>query len=171
MPIKPAEKPKNIPCACSPFSMVSLHLMAPDSLRQSSAMHIRIRPNFPGLGRGLFRAISSGNWPQKFFSLDFLRQLAEKVFFKRFPQAFGRKASSDFLRQSSAMHIHIRPNFSGLGRGLSLLQARIDGSLRFRFNDFEQRSTFALKEITARRDSTHEKDLHSMDDRRRIRRL
>ena len=48
---------------------------------------------------------------------------------------------------------------------------RIDGSLRFRFNDFEQRSTFALKEITARRDSTHEKDLHSMDDRRRIRRL
>ena len=54
---------------------------------------------------------------------------------------------------------------------LFLHVGRIDGSLRFRFNDFEQRSTFALKEITARRDSTHEKDLHSMDDRRRIRRL
>ena len=69
------------------------------------------------------------------------------------------------------MHTRIRPNFSGLDSGLSLLQARIDGSLRFRFNDFEQLCTFALKEITARRDSTHEKDLHSMDDRRRIRRL
>ena len=57
-----------------------------------------------------------------------------------------------------------------LGRSFSA-RGRIDGSLRFRFNDFEQRSTFALKEITARRDSTHEKDLHSMDDRRRIRRL
>ena len=114
MPIKPAQKPKNIPCACGPSSMVSLHLMAPDSLRQSSAMHIRIRPNFPGLGRGLFRAISSGFWPKKFFSSDFLRQLAQKVFFKRFPQAFGPKSffraissgfwpkkffSSDFLRQ------------------------------------------------------------------------
>ena len=54
---------------------------------------------------------------------------------------------------------------------LFLHVGRIDGSLRFRFNDFEQRSTFALKEITARRDSTHEKGLHSMDDRRRIRRL
>ena len=54
---------------------------------------------------------------------------------------------------------------------LFLHVGRIDRSLRFRFNDFEQRSTFALKEITARRDSTHEKDLHSMDDRRRIRRL
>jgi hypothetical protein len=94
----------------------------------------------------LWQSISSGFWLKKFFS-------------------------SDFLRQSSAMHIRIRPNFPGLGSGLSLLQARIDGSLRSRFNDFEQLCTFALKEITARRDSTHEKDLHSMDDRRRIRRL
>ena len=92
MPIKPAKKPKNIPCTCVLSSMVSLYLMAPDFLRQSSAMHIRIRPNFPGLGRGLFRAISSGFWLKKFFSSDFLRQLAQKVFFARFPQAIGPKS-------------------------------------------------------------------------------
>ena len=65
----------------------------------------------------------------------------------------------------------VRVASDAYGAAFFLHVGQIDGSLRFRFNDFEQRSTFALKEITARRDYTHEKDLHSMDDRRRIRRL
>jgi len=42
--------------------------------------------------KSLWRAISSGNRLKKFFSSDFLKQSAEKVFGERFPEEMGRKS-------------------------------------------------------------------------------